>query len=210
MDREHPTSTFSTPSPGEILKRQALKGGGSDTGRHQDTRQAERKGTRQGRSGAATAAVPGEVFALGHRVTANRDRGVLLAPMIVQWSYTVGDPKAFAKWLRMKEIILADARLAIVEELRGAHYFGTYIAADGQEDSTAGEPPRGRGTACQTQWGFSRREAMGHFFALGRGEIERKTIVETDMAEFLAGLRGFVTSGGGLFRQTVFVSPQVE
>jgi hypothetical protein len=180
--------TFSTPSPGEILRRQALK-----------TEQRPEPGD----DGRQQVQIPLDAFEDGDRIRATRERGVALAPILVKWTYRVADAAPFTKWLRMKEILLSDARLDIAPETTGAHYFGTYLAAGAADDSS--------GIACETLWGFSRREAMDHFFALGNGAVERTSIVETDLKDFLTGLKGFVRGcEPASFRQSVLVCAQVE
>ncbi len=187
MHREQ-AQTFSTPSPREILKRQALKTGQGPEAREGGRRQSH---------------VPLDAFDNGERIRATRERGVVLAPILVKWTYLVADAAPFTKWLRMKEILLSDARLAIAPETDGVHYFGTYLAAE-----TVAE---GGGIDCETIWGFSRREAMDHFFALGNGAVARTSIVETDVRDFLTGLKGFVRGcEPASFRQSVFVCAQVE
>jgi hypothetical protein len=91
--------------------------------------------------------------------------------------------------------ILSDARFALAAELAGAHYHGTYFAASVAANGLSGptdDGSAGSETQCQTLWGVSRREAMDQLFDLGRERIARKTIVDTDVAEFLTGLPDFV------------------
>ena len=187
-DRDQ-TQTFSTPSPGEILRRQSRKA----------KPQRKAAGIPTGTTVAANA------FKGGQRLDATRERGVVLAPIVVKWTYRVGDPALFAKWLRTKEILLSDARFNVRGETTGVHYFGTYLDADTQAK------PDMKGIASETTWGFSGREALDHFFALGKGEVDRLSIVETDLKDFLTGLRGFVREcDPASFHQSVLVSPQAE
>lgn len=187
MERQQ-DQNFSTPSPRDILRRQALRTPPPPV---------------QDRTARYNATVPVDAFDGDERIRATRERGVVLAPTLVKWTYRVGDAAHFAKWLRTKEILLSDARLAIAPETTGVHYFGTYLSAH--------EVDPADGVACETVWGFSRREAMDHFFALGNGTVERTAIVETDLKEFLSGLKGFVRGfQPASFKQSVFVSAQLE
>jgi hypothetical protein len=184
---QHQAQTFSTPSPGEILRRQSRR-------------------AKPNKARAATGAkIAASAFNGGQRLVATRERGVVLAPIIVEWTYRVASPEAFSKWLRTKEILLSDARFGVCSETSGLHYFGTYLRA---EDGT---DPQAQGVASQTIWGFTGREAFDHFFALGKGDVTRLSIVETDLKDFLSGLRGFVREfDASSFRQSVLVSPQAE
>ena len=87
MNREQAASSFFEPLAGrdtEAQGRQVARAGGAG---------------QQPSHSAAPAAVLVRVFGPSHRVTANRERGVLLVPMVVQWTYEISDPQAFAKWL---------------------------------------------------------------------------------------------------------------
>lgn len=159
----------------------------------------------QSRSG-GTASIPANLFASDPHTNALVERGVRLAPLIVQWHYQVLAARPFAKWLKTKEIILADARLSINENTDGIHYFGTYItpAGDAVADRADGPPPL---VACQTIWGFSNEAAMAHMFELCRGNVERVSIVEYDLRDFVAGLKAQIHNAGGSFEQTVMIAP---
>jgi hypothetical protein len=188
--------SFSMPSPGEILKQKARRSNKPETG-----------------TGIATDAdditIASNPFRGNQMSQALIERRVMLAPLLVQWNYHVSAVKPFAKWLRTRELILSDARLAINDDTAGAHYFGTYIAqTHHQTTSDAASDNVGQETACQTLWGFSNEGAMTHMFDLCRGKIERISIVETDLRDFVTGLKAHIrTAGVQHFSQSVFVSP---
>lgn len=211
---------FSQPSPGAILKQQA-----------RDTAIGV-KGP-QRRSGDATETdsyITGDPFAQSFFADALLERGVMLAPLIVQWEYRVPAAKPFAKWIRTKDILLSQARLDLNENTVGVRYFGTYISqtntpADGaaSADNTpdketgrgqvglSGEVGSGEiGVICKTLWGFANEASMNHMFDLCRGQIKRVSIVETDLKDFVHGLKGHIRQvGAEHFKQSAFVSSAV-
>ena len=194
--REHATRSYVTPSPGQILKQKSAR----SPQRHL--------------SPPAAAAVPIDVPCNPFRpigfAGALIARGVMLAPLLVVWNYRIAAAKPFAKWLKTKDIILSDARLGLNEDTVGAHYFGTYIeqspanSADGAEVSTL------LPVAAQTLWGFSSEAAMNHMFDLCRGRIDRVSIIENDLRDFVIGLKAHINQAGHAhFSQTVLLAPVV-
>jgi hypothetical protein len=187
-------TAFAAPSPGEILKKQAQHA-------------TARRSSAAADTGIDVACNP---FQPNMHIEALTERGVLLAPLLVQWRYHVGAAKPFAKWLRTKDIILSKARLGINANTDGVHYFGTYIVQEDilpdSDDGTASPP--GPPVACQTLWGFTSEEAMVHMFDLCRGRIERVSIVETDLRDFIIGLKKHIREAGvEHFDQSVMVAP---
>ena len=158
--RKHSTRSYSTPSPGQILKQ---------------------KSPRPPLSGVCppTAAalspvdLPCNPFRPVGFAQALMERGVMLAPLLVEWNYQVVAAKPFAQWLKTKDIILSDARLSLNEETVGAHYSGTYIEQSPANSADGAEAPALTPVAAQTLWGFTSEAAMIHLFDLCRGRIDR-------------------------------------
>jgi hypothetical protein len=184
--------TFSSPSPGQILKGQS-------------NRQRLPASTGTART-AGTIEVGSNPFASDPYGAALIERGVLLAPLLVQWSYKVASARPFAKWLKTKELLMSDARLGIDDQTLGVHYFGTYIE---QPAHTETEHDQAAGTVnCQTLWGFSDEDAMNHMFELCRGTVERVSIVESDLRDFVTGLKTYIQeTGSSHFSQNVLLAP---
>ena len=129
---------------------------------------------------------------------AMRERGLMMAPMLVVWHYRVASAKAFAKWVATKDIVLSSARLSILPETAPIHYFGTYV-----EPLESPHDPAG----CRTIWGYSDSEAMTHMHDLCRGSVDRIAIVQNDLKDFVLGLKRHIRDGGTAhFRQQVLVS----
>ncbi|MFT5508068.1 MAG: hypothetical protein ACI89J_001138 [Hyphomicrobiaceae bacterium] len=191
--REQTGQSFASASPGELLKRRAME------------RQIEPIIAREERANSSVD-VACDPFAHRPFVQALRERGVMLAPLLVQWNYKVPAALPFSKWLRTKEVLLSDARLQVNDNTAGVHYFGTYIVQSsvGAEMEEAGI----RSVDCQTLWGYSDEVAMTHMFDLCRGRIERVSIVQNDLKDFVIGLKGHLAQvGPAHFSQTVLVAP---
>ena len=187
---EREVSVYSTPSPGQILRR-----------------------ARQESSATCTAVdaplVPFGPSLLGPPL---KERGVLLAPVLVVWHYRVAAVGPFARWLRTKDIILSSARLGLHQDTADTHYFGTYVlqpsqptAANSDQRAASDMTPS---AAVQTYWGFSSEAAMVHLFDLCRGRSDRVSIVENDLRDFVAGLREHIDQAGqSHFSQAVLLAP---
>lgn len=142
-----------------------------------------------------------------------RERGVMLAPVLVVWHYKVVAAKPFARWLRTKDILLSGARLSLQPDTAETHYFGTYILQ--------GTPPMAANSdnlaasdsalvSVQTLWGFSSELAMTHMFDLCGGRVERVSIVENDLRDFVSGLREHINQAGkSHFSQSVLLASVV-
>ena len=181
--------TYSNPSPGQILSR------------------ARQEAAAAGTAIDASRAPFGPTL-LG---AALKERGVVLAPVLVVWHYRVVAANPFARWLRTKDIILSGARLGLRSETADTHYFGTYFlqpplptaAVPGQRATSAIAP-----MMVQTFWGFSSEAAMEHMFDLCRGRIDRVSIVENDLYDFVSGLREHMDQAGqSHFSQAVLLAP---
>ena len=191
--RESTARSFVSPSPGEILR--------SHAGGHQSVPPTAGDGCANTQVDVAC-----DPFAAQPFVQALCERGVMLAPLLVQWNYKVPAALPFSKWLRTKEVLLSDARLQVNDNTAGVHYFGTYIVQSsvGAEMEEAGI----RSVDCQTLWGYSDEVAMTHMFDLCRGRIERVSIVQNDLKDFVIGLKGHLAQvGPAHFSQTVLVAP---
>jgi len=183
---------FTSPSPGQILKQQV--------------RRPRPSGSPEAHSGDGTLAVSRNPFDVDIHSAALMQRGVLLAPLLIQWRYKVTAARPFAKWLKTKELLLSDARLGINEQTAGVHYFGTYIVEP--EQAGAEHHQTLEAVDCQTVWGFAEEEAMEHMFDLCRGKVERVSIVENDLCDIVMGLKNFIReTGSSHFSQTVLVAP---
>ncbi len=186
--------TFVSPSPGDILKRQAARTGSATPV--------------TSRAAIAPTEIAGNPFRTDVHADAMNERGVMLSPIVVEWHYRVPAARPFAKWLRTKDIILSDARLGLTSETAGVHYFGTYIAEPDARSSAEESQPTA--VACRTIWGFGNEAAMTALFDLARGNIERISIVQTDLRDFILGLKQHVHQAGAEhFRQEVLVSSAV-
>jgi len=187
--------TFSTLSPGEILKRSPPRRL-PQTPSVSDQREPLE--------------IAGDPFRDDHQAAAWKERGIMLAPLLVTWHYKVTAARPFAKWLRTKEMLLSDARLRIQDATRGTHYFGTYVV-DGRGTGNDGKDeclPASKPVDCQTLWGFSDQTSMEHMFELCRGNVERMAIVETDLRDFVMGLRSHIDyADRENFSQQVMITP---
>ncbi len=201
--REHATRSYATPSPGHILKQKSAR---SQQGQGSPQRHVSPPAV-----AVVSVDVPCNPFRPIGFADALIERGVMLAPLLVVWNYRIAAARSFAKWLKTQDIILSDARLSLNEDTVGAHYFGTYIAQ---------QPPVNRGdgaglssstpVAAQTLWGFSSEAAMLHMFDLCRGRIDRVSIVENDLRDFVLGLKAHINQAGQAhFSQTVLLAPVV-
>lgn len=198
--RQQSSRSFSTPSPGALLRSGAAR-------RRFETMEKARREPERG-----DVEVGGDPFSPSPFVAALRERGVMLAPLLVQWNYKVRTALPYAKWLKSKEVLLSGARFMVNDETAGIHYFGTYVLQGAPEAGEANTKPGGAvpgdGVVCQTLWGFSDEAAMLHMFELCRGRVERVSIVESDLRDFVVGLKGFVNeAGASSFTQSVLVSP---
>lgn len=182
-------SAYSTPSPGQILRRA-----------RQETSEV-------------SAAIDGALRPFGPSLfgAALKERGVVLAPVLVVWHYRVAAAGPFASWLRTKDIILSGARLGLQPETADTHYFGTYFLQPSQPTAATSDQRAGSGlatAAVQTYWGFSSEAAMVHLFDLCLGHSDRVSIVENDLCDFIAGLRKHIDQAGqSHFSQTVLMAP---
>ena len=195
-------------SPGQILKAQQRKkanrmtprgvvGGVAGEGRAGG-------GAEHARQGAVE--VSGRTFRADDFVTALKDRGVLLAPIVVEWRYEIQSDTRFSKWIKTKDILLSGARLGVHAATAGVHYFGTYLEQSA-EAVWASEDAHDPLHFATTIWGFSDEDSMHHMFRLCRGEIDRVSIVETDLRDFVLGLKAQIAeAGNGRFTQRVLVA----
>lgn len=225
--RNHVTSTFAAPSPGQILRNQQCNGRPQrSTTRHAAGAMpvAPAEATTETAPAPATAAVdvPCDPFRPNGYGDALGQRGVMLAPLLVRWHYRIAAATSFAQWLKTHEIILADARLAVTQETVGVHYFGTYIAqppagrdvvANGVSVD-AGAPVTASVAAARTAetfWGFSSEAALTHFYDLCYGRVARLSIVDQDLRAFIEGLKTHIhATGDAHFCQTVLLAPAMH
>lgn len=191
--------SFSNPSPGEILKRSPPRRPMQPPAVHAPSQPID---------------ISGDPFQDDHLTVAWKERGILLAPLLVTWHYKVMAARPFAKWLRTKEMLLADGRLGIQDVTRGVHYFGTYVVGDvtgnpdGVNRNSGDDQPASLPVDCQTLWGFSDQASMDHMFELCRSNVERMTIVETDLRDFVIGLKTYINDAGPEnFAQHVMITP---
>ncbi len=141
-----------------------------------------------------------------------KERGVMLAPVLVVWHYKVMAAKPFARWLRTKDILLSGARLSLQPETAETHYLGTYILQGTPPTATSDNLAASDRAlvAVQTLWGFSSKLAMTHLFDLCRDRIERVSIVENDICDFVSGLRQYINQAGkSHFSQSVLLASVV-
>lgn len=202
--RDPESHVFARPSPGEILRRQDRNIYPHGTPAHQAP-SIEINQNRHERIDTGVD-IPAETFRSDFFVAALQERGVLLAPLIVQWHYKIGSARNFFKWLKTREFLISPARLGIHPITSNIRYFGTYleqgVAADGLHDETETL------VSGQTLWGFGSEESMTHLFQLCRGNVERLNIVETDLRDFVLGLKSQIGDVGlEHFSQRVLVTP---
>ena len=195
--REHSTRSYSTLSPGQILKQKPTR--------------SPLSGARAPTAAALSAVdLPCNPFRSVGFAQALMARGVMLAPLLVVWNYKVVAAKPFAQWLKTKDIILSDARLSFNEDTVGAHYFGTYVEQTPANRADGAEALALSLVAAQTFWGFTSEAAMNHTFNLCRGRIDRVSIVENDLRDFVIGLKAHINQAGQAhFSQTVLLAPAV-
>ena len=187
MPAPRPRGTFKTPSPAAVI---------------QSARPP------QTASGSGAAEIPFDPFAANPHAEAMAERGLMLAPLMTSWHYRVLDGKAFRKWLRTKDIILSPQRFALDPATAGIRYFGTYVTVEVSPDDQT--DARGGPAHCRTLWGYLDQAALDHMHDLGRGRIERVSIVQNDLTDFLRGLKRHIADGGPEhFRQEVMVSAAV-
>lgn len=185
----------SSASPGQILKRQQRRPVRPDQGRSEYN------------DGSTT--VRGDLFEPNLHVAALIERGVLLAPLIVQWEYQVPAERSFGKWLKTKELLLSDVRFGIDVRTRNVRYCGTYIQSRSVSGGDMVHEEMSM-TACTTLWGFKSTEAMDHMFDLCGGRVDRVSIVETDLRDFVLGLKTYIHDAGAQhFQQRVLTSAAV-
>ena len=84
--REHATRSYSTPSPGQILKQKSAR----SAPRHVSPPAAA----------AVSVDVPCNPFRPIGFAGALIERGVMLAPLLVVWNYRIAAARPFAKWLK--------------------------------------------------------------------------------------------------------------
>lgn len=199
--RERSARSYSTPSPGQILEQKSA--------RSLQSHVSALSRARPPMAAALSAVdVPCNPFRSIGFAQALIERGVMLAPLLVEWNYKIVAAKPFAKWLKTQDIILSDARLSLNEDTVGAHYFGTYIEQPPANCAEGAEAPALTPIAAQTLWGFSSEAAMIHMFDLCRGRIDRVSIVENDLRDFVIGLKAHINQAGQAhFSQTVLLAP---
>src|SRR6056297_2528593 len=103
--------SFAAPSPGEILRRAKLAATPAEA--NQAVRDSD---------AVAGRVITADPFRDDIHATVRRDRGIMLAPLRLTWRYRVLTARPFAKWVRTKDMLLTDARLALHDETAGIHY----------------------------------------------------------------------------------------
>ncbi|MGI9411920.1 MAG: hypothetical protein ACR2OV_17710, partial [Hyphomicrobiaceae bacterium] len=93
-------------------------------------------------------------------------------------------------------------RLGRDRKLAGVRYCGTYVSGTSIGSDLA---------ACTTIWGYATREAMLEMHELCANRFATKTIVQSDLFEFVVGLQGFLDDPHkDGFVQEVLVSAATE
>lgn len=142
-----------------------------------------------GRAPAATrdTMLPFDPFTLDDHASALIERGVMLAPALIMWQYRIARPDAFKAWLGMKEIVLAERRLSQDRLIGDVRYHGTYAVAS--------DPPG----LWRTFWGYRSAQAMAEMHRLCSERTPSTTIIQSELIDFVRGLRTFVAEAGEQF-----------
>ena len=142
--------------------------------------------------------LPCDPFVWTPHLAALFDRQVMIAPLVVLWRYRVDEPERFCDWLATRDIVLNDRRIGQDAKLAGVRYCGTYISGSSIGPDMAD---------CTTVWGYATREAMLAMHDLCANRFATRTIVQSDLFEFVIGLQGFLSHGDeDGFVQEVLVS----
>ena len=130
------------------------------------------------------------------------DRQIMIAPLVMLWKYQIRDLTRFCDWLAARDIVLNDQRLGRDARLAGIRYCGTYVSGSSIGSGRA---------QCTTIWGYATREAMMAMEELCANRFATKTIVQSDLFEFVVGLREFLADhrDGGIV-QEILVSSAAE